>query len=110
VHSVARPLDISIVIPPALRPLFEGRREVSLGMPAGSGVVDVVATLLALYPRLQGQLASDREARRHVVLALEESATRELARGGGGLESGGRLYLFALGSPTTLDDQADVEG
>ncbi|HET9451328.1 MAG TPA: hypothetical protein VFO83_10620 [Aggregicoccus sp.] len=109
-HSVARPLDISIVIPPALRPLFEGRREVSLGMPAGSGVVDVIATLLALYPRLQGKLASDREPRRHVVLALEEAATRELARGGGGLESGGRLYLFDLGGSAELADQADVEG
>ncbi|MBF5044482.1 MoaD/ThiS family protein [Aggregicoccus sp. 17bor-14] len=107
---MARPLDIVIVIPPALRPLFEGRREVSLGMPAGSGVVDVIATLLALYPRLQGQLASDREARRHVVLALEEAAARELARGGTGLESGGRLYLFEQGGAAERDDPADIEG
>ena len=109
-HSVARPLDISIVIPPALRPLFEGRREVSLGMPAGSGVVDVIATLLALYPRLQGQLASDREARRHVALALEEGAARDLARGGGGLSSGGRLYLFLLGGRSASEESDDVEG
>ena len=109
-QPVARPLDVVIVLAPALRPLFEGRSEVSLGMPAGSSVVDVLATLLALYPRLQGHLASDREARRHVMLAMEEVATRELARGGGGLESGGRLYLFDLGRPTAPADQADVEG
>jgi hypothetical protein len=107
---VARPLDVVIVLAPALRPLFEGRSEVSLGMPAGSSVVDVLATLLALYPRLQGQLASDREARRHVALALEEGAMRELARGGGGLSSGGRLYLFALGSRIASEESDDVEG
>jgi len=106
---VARPLDVVIVLAPSLRPLFEGRSEVSLGMPAGSSVVDVLATLLALYPRLQGQLASDREVRRHVTLALDERSMRELAHGGGGLSTGGRLYLFAQGE-RPLPEDGDDEG
>ncbi|MFY0580030.1 hypothetical protein ACN28S_42460 [Cystobacter fuscus] len=59
---MARALDVNVVIPPPLRPLFEGRREVSLGVPGHAGVGDVLETLLSLYPRLRQHLAGDRPA------------------------------------------------
>jgi len=94
---VARAFDVTVVVPASLRSIFEGRTEVRLGVPATAGVADVLETLLRLYPRLHGQLASDRDgARRHMHLAVGEATSAQLAAGQGGLAAGQRLYLFAL--------------
>jgi hypothetical protein len=99
---LARALDILVVVPPPLRPVFEGRQEVSLGVPATSGVGDVLEVLLSLYPRLRPWLAGDMPATggRYVQLALDERALAELASGGTGLSLGGRLVLFVLSRPS----------
>jgi hypothetical protein len=92
--------DVNVVVAPSLRPAFEGRREISLGVPALSSVGDVLETLLKLYPKARLLLAGDRRASgQYLHVALDEHATQELARGGGGLSSGQRLYLFALSRP-----------
>ncbi|MET0404218.1 MAG: hypothetical protein ABW123_17530 [Cystobacter sp.] len=98
---MARALDVNVLIPPPLRPLFNGRREVNLGMPANAGVGEVFETLLSLYPRLAQHLAGDAPARggSYVHLALEAPALAELAAGGTGLSSGRRLHLFLLSRP-----------
>jgi hypothetical protein len=98
---VARALDVNVVIPPPLRPLFEGRREVSLGVPGHAGVGDVLETLLSLYPRLRQHLAGDRPATggSYVHLALDSHSLEELALGGTGLSTGRRLHLFLLSRP-----------
>ncbi|XXF76387.1 hypothetical protein P2318_25515 [Myxococcaceae bacterium GXIMD 01537] len=98
---MARTLDVTVVVAPALRAAFEGRREISLGVPAPSGVGDVLETLLRLYPRARGLLAGEGgQGGRYLHVALDEHSTRELARGGGGLSAGQRLYLFALSRPS----------
>jgi hypothetical protein len=98
---VARALDVNVLIPPPLRPLFNGRREVSLGMPAHSGVGEVFETLLSLYPRLGQHLAGDAPATggSYVHLALEAPALAELAAGGSGLSTRRTLHLFLLSRP-----------
>ena len=90
-----------MVVPPPLRPVFDGRREVSLGVPASSGVGDVFEVLLSLYPRLRPLLAGDTPATGgfYVQLALSEQGLAELASGGTGLSLGGRLVLFILSRP-----------
>jgi hypothetical protein len=89
-----------VVVAPSLRPVFEGRGEVSLGVPALATVGDVLETLFKLYPRARLMLAGDRRTvGQYLHVALDEHASLELARGGGGLSSGQRLYLFALSCP-----------
>lgn len=99
---MARTLDIIVVVPPPFRPIFEGRREVSLSMPATAGVGEVVEALLSLYPRMSQHLAGDRPARggQFLQLALDEDSARELAGGGTGLSAGRRLVLFSLSRPS----------
>ena len=97
---MARTFDVTVVVAPALRPAFEGRREISLGVPAAAGVGDVLESLLKLYPKARLLLAGDRRlGGRYLHVALDEHASLELARGGGGLSAGQRLYLFALSRP-----------
>jgi hypothetical protein len=100
------------MVAPGLRGAFEGRRELSLGMPAHSDVGDVVETLLRLYPRARQYVAGDREGASqgpYLHVALDERSARELARGGGGLSAGLKLYVFAL-SRSPQGWRAGVEG
>jgi hypothetical protein len=98
---VARALDITVVVAPSLRGAFEGRLVLTLGVPATASMGDVVETLLRLYPRTQSLLAGDRGAPggRYLHVALDEHSSRELARGGGGLAAGHKVFLFALSRP-----------
>ncbi len=109
---MARALDVNVVIPPPLRPLFDGRREVSLGVPGQSSVGDVLETLLTLYPRLRQHLAGDRPATGgfYVHLALDSHALEELAAGGTGLSTGRRLHLFLLSRPPAAGAPPAREG
>lgn len=109
--ATAPNLDISVVVSPVLRMVFEGRREISLGVPAAAGVGDVLETLLTLYPQARHLLlAGDgRQGGRYLHMALDEHSSQELARGGGGLSAGRRLYLFALSRPTA-GKRAGLEG
>lgn len=97
---MARTFDVQVVVAPALRPAFEGRREIRLGVPSAASVGDVLETLLRLYPKTRLLLAGDRRlSGRYLHVALDEHASYELAQGGGGLSAGQRLYLFALSRP-----------
>jgi hypothetical protein len=98
---VARALDITVVVAPSLRPAFEGRLVVTLGMPASATMGDVLESLLRLYPRTQALLAGDRGAPggRYLHVALDEHSSRELAQGKPGLAAGHKVFLFALSRP-----------
>ncbi len=100
------------MVAPALRGAFEGRRELSLGMPAHSDVGDVLETLLRLYPRARQYVAGDRggwSSGTYLHVALDERASVDLARGGGGMSAGLKLYVFAL-SRSPQGWRAGVEG
>ncbi|MGZ3458032.1 MAG: MoaD/ThiS family protein [Archangium sp.] len=99
---MAQALDVTVVVPPPLRALFEGRREVTLGVPGETTVAEVWETLLKLYPRLRQHFAGDQPVTGgfYVQLALDEHSLAELASGGTGLSTGGRLYLFCLSRPS----------
>lgn len=100
---MSRALDVIVVVPPQLRALFEGRRELRLGMPEEAGVGEVFEALLLLYPRLKQCLAGDFPVRGgvYVQVTLDESAFRELASGGRGLSTGRRVVLFSLSRPSS---------
>lgn len=100
---MARPLDVTVVVPPQLRALFEGRRELRLGVPEEAGVGEVLEALLSLYPRLKQCLAGDFPARggSYVQVVLDEGSLRDLASGGRGLSTGRRVVLFSLSRPSS---------
>ncbi|HZI10582.1 MAG TPA: hypothetical protein VE153_09290 [Myxococcus sp.] len=109
---MARNFDVAVMVAPGLRSAFEGRRELSLGMPAHSDIGDVVETLLRLYPRARQYVVGDRDGSAqgpYLHLALDERSRQELARGGGGLSAGLKLYVFAL-SRAPQGWRAGVEG
>ncbi|MFB1481416.1 hypothetical protein [Corallococcus sp. RDP092CA] len=97
----SRTHDISVSVAPGLRGAFDGRRELSLGVPATADVGDVVEALLRLYPRTQKLLAGDggEAGGPYLHLAMDEASARELSPGGGGMAGGCRLYVFALSRP-----------
>jgi hypothetical protein len=107
---VARAWEVTVVVAPALRGAFEGRREVNLGLPADAGVGDVLESLFQLYPRAwQYMLSERRSVNLSLHIALDERASEVLARGGGGLSADLKLYFFAL-SRTPGVRQAGGEG
>ncbi|NOJ96733.1 hypothetical protein D7W82_25420 [Corallococcus sp. CA049B] len=93
--------DITVSVAPGLRGAFDGRRELSLGVPATAGIGDVVEALLRLYPRTRQLLAGDggEAGGPYLHMALDEASARELSPGGGGMPGGCRLYVFALSRP-----------
>ncbi|MFP2909720.1 hypothetical protein ACLESD_32675 [Pyxidicoccus sp. 3LFB2] len=107
---MAHAFEVSVVVAPALRGAFEGRRELSLGMPAHAGVGDVLESLFKLYPRVRQYLKGERGGSGlYLHIAMDERAAEELARGGRGLSAGLKLYFFAL-SRAPGPRQAGVEG
>lgn len=93
--------DIAVSVAPSLRGAFDGRRELSLGVPAAAGIGDVVEALLRLYPRTRQLLAGDsgEPGSLYLHVAMDEATARELSPGAGGMASGCRLYVFALSRP-----------
>lgn len=73
-------MNVTVVIPLPLQGACEGRSRIELGLPAGSTVGDMVATIMTLYPGLRAFMASER---------------RPLTRSFGVALSGQTLYLFA---------------
>lgn len=100
---MARALDITVVLSPVLRSVFDGRSTVSLSLPATAQVGDVVEALLQLYPRAKAFLAGD----------LKNPGGRFLhvatASGGQGLAAGQKVYLLTL-SRRPGDSRAGLEG
>ncbi|MCP3138389.1 hypothetical protein [Pyxidicoccus xibeiensis] len=92
--------EVTVVVAPALRGAFEGRRLVSLGVPDGAGVGEVLESLFKLYPRARQYLLGERGGSGPFLhVAMDERSAEELARGGGGLSAGLKLYVFALSGP-----------
>jgi hypothetical protein len=52
-------MDVTVEIAPALRCYCEGRASLTLGVPAGTSSVEVLATVLSLYPKLEHCVLSD---------------------------------------------------
>nr|WP_211194592.1 hypothetical protein [Pyxidicoccus fallax] len=104
-------MDVTVVVAPSLRSAFEGRREVNLGLPSGSGLGDVLESLFMLYPQAWRHMATERGggADLYLQLAMDERAAEALSGGGGGLSGPLRLYVFSL-SRVSRTRQAGVEG
>lgn len=91
--------NVTISVAPGLRSAVDGRRELSLGLPDGADVGDLIHTLLKLYPRLTSLLASDgRVPPRTLQFFLSPRGTLDLSRRGSGLHEGERLLLAFAGS------------
>jgi hypothetical protein len=110
-ERVARALDITVVVAPPLQSAFEGRSQLSLGLPAMADVGDLVETLLRLYPRTRTLLAGDRGAPggRYMQLVLEAPSLREPFQALGGLAAGHKVFIFALSRPPA-SSQTGQEG
>ncbi len=52
-------MDVTVEIAPALRACCEGRASLTLGVPEGTPPVEVLATVLALYPKLEHCMLTD---------------------------------------------------
>lgn len=87
-------MNVTVRIPPALRPAVEGRDMLSLGLPATADVGDLVDTLLSLYPKLRNFMAGEsKQSKTTLSLFLSEPALNNLARRGKGLREGQVVYL-----------------
>jgi hypothetical protein len=89
-------MNVTILVPPNLRSAMDGRETVELGVPATSGVGEVMEVLLQLYPKLRAHLANERKAstsQLHLFLPEQAGGWRGASRAG--LRDGQRLYLFA---------------
>jgi hypothetical protein len=83
-------VNVTVLIPSSLKSALDGKRRVELGVPAGSGVGEVLQTLLTLYPKLARVVATERQhGRQGLTVFFEEAATRE------GRREHARVWLFA---------------
>ncbi len=83
-------MNVTVLIPSSLKSALDGKRRVELGVPAGSGVGEVLQTLLTLYPKLARMVATEREhGRPGLTLFFEEATTRH------GRREHARVWLFA---------------
>ena len=88
-------MNVTVLVPPTLRAAVDGKHKLDLGVPAGAGVGEVLQTLLTLYPKLRGAMASDTRPRRQQLTVVFES--RPPLRGA---REGVRVWLFAApGAP-----------
>ncbi|MGO9830145.1 MAG: MoaD/ThiS family protein [Myxococcaceae bacterium] len=86
-------MNVTVLVPSSLRAALDGKRRVELGVPAGSGVGEVLQTLLTLYPKLARVLASERQhGKQGLTLFYEEAGTRK------GRREHARVWLFAPGA------------
>ena len=83
-------MNVTVLVPASLRSALDGKRRVELGVPAGSGVGEVLQTLLTLYPKLSRMVATERRhGRQGLTLFFEEAGHR------GGRREHARVWLFA---------------
>jgi molybdopterin converting factor small subunit len=83
-------VNVTVLVPSSLRYALEGKRRVELGVPAGSGVGEVLQTLLTLYPKLVRVVATERQhGRQGLTLFFEEAGMRH------GRREHARVWLFA---------------
>jgi hypothetical protein len=88
-------VNVTVLIPSTLRAAVDGKHKLDLGVPAGAGVGEVLQTLLTLYPKLRGAMASDTRPRRQQLTVVFES--RPPLRGA---RESLRVWLFAApGAP-----------
>ncbi|MFL5347077.1 MAG: hypothetical protein ACJ8AT_20010 [Hyalangium sp.] len=108
---MARAFDITVVVAPTLRNAFEGRSQVSLGLPSTADMGDVVETLLRLYPRTRSLLAGDGgiPGGRYMHLVLDAGSVQSPAQGRGSLSAGHKVFVFALSRPPA-SNQPGLEG
>lgn len=83
-------MNVTVLVPSTLRAAVDGKHKLDLGVPAGAGVGDVLQTLLTLYPKLRGAMASETRPRRQQLSVVFES--RPPLRGA---REGLRVWLFA---------------
>ena len=83
-------MNVTVLIPASLRSALDGKRRVELGVPAGSGVGEVLQTLLTLYPKLSRRVATEKsQGRQGLTLFFEQAGTRR------GRREHARVWLFA---------------
>lgn len=83
-------MNVTVLVPSSLKAAVDGKRRVELGVPTGSGVGEVLQTLLTLYPKLARVVATERQhGRQGLTLFFEEAGTRH------GLRQHARVWLFA---------------
>ncbi len=83
-------MNVTVLVPPTLRAAVDGKHKLDLGVPAGAGVGEVLQTLLTLYPKLRGAMASETRPRRQQLTVVVEP--RPPLRGA---REGVRIWLFA---------------
>lgn len=83
-------MNVTVLVPSTLRAAVDGKHKLDLGVQAGSGVGEVLQTLLTLYPKLRSALASDTRWRRQQLSVVVEPRTARR-----GQRDGVRVWLFA---------------
>lgn len=87
-------MNITVMVPRALRTAFDGRGKVTLGLPPIADVGDLLEALFKLYPKVKQHLASDQEGLKgqHLSLYLSDTGANDIAWRAR-LREGQTLYL-----------------
>lgn len=88
-------MNVTVLVPSTLRSAVDGKHKLDLGVPAGSGVGEVLQTLLTLYPKLRSAMASDTRLRRQQLTVVVEPRSAQR-----GHRDSVRVWLFAAAGPS----------
>ena len=87
-------MNVTVLVPATLRSAVDGKHKLDLGVPAGSGVGEVLQTLLTLYPKLRAAMASETRPRRQQLTVVVEPRSAQR-----GAREAVRVWLFAAAEP-----------
>ena len=87
-------MNVTVVVPNAMKGIFEGRRRLELGVPSHADVGDVLQTLLTLYPKLLQYLPDETRPQRQHLNVVFTGHARDIQRKKAPSPEGQVLYLF----------------
>jgi hypothetical protein len=88
-------VNVTVIVPNALRSAVDGRAKVSLGLPPKANVGDLLEALFTLYPKLRSHVATEhrggKQPKHFSLFGAEAQAQRTTV----GLREGQTFYLAA---------------
>jgi hypothetical protein len=91
-------VNVTVIVPNALRSAVDGRARINLGLPSKANVGDLLEALFTLYPKLRSHVATEHKTGKqpkHFSLLGAQSQAQKVTIG---LHEGQTFYLAAAHS------------
>lgn len=88
-------MNVTVMVPNALRSAVDGRAKVNLGLPSKANVGDLLEALFTLYPKLRSHVATENKVLKQLKYFSLFATEAQSDRPAPGLREGQTFYLAA---------------